>query len=32
VALGRSAFRSGNRQQMAEVTRRLTTLMAETPA
>jgi molecular chaperone DnaK len=27
VALGRSAFRSGNRQQMAEVTRRLTTLM-----
>jgi molecular chaperone DnaK len=32
VALGRSAFRSGNRQQMAEVTRRLTTLMADTPA
>jgi molecular chaperone DnaK len=32
VALGRSAFRSGNRQQMAEVTRRLTTLMAEAPA
>ena len=27
VALGRSAFRSGNRQQMAEVTRRLMTLM-----
>jgi molecular chaperone DnaK len=27
VALGRSAFRSGNRQQIAEVTRRLTTLM-----
>jgi molecular chaperone DnaK len=32
VALGRSAFRSGNRQQMAEVTRRLTTLMATATA
>jgi len=32
VALGRSAFRSGNQKQMAEVTRRLTTLMAEPPA
>ncbi|MGO8968750.1 MAG: Hsp70 family protein [Myxococcaceae bacterium] len=32
VALGRSAFRSGNRQQMAEVTRRLTTLMETSAA
>jgi len=32
VALGRSAFRSGNQQQMAEITRRLTTLMSDAPA